>query len=165
MNHLCHVWMSQALIMSHMNESWHTRMSHGTHGWVMAHTNESCPIWTSHVAHEWVMDQFCHIWMSHALIKSRMNESCINSVTHEWVMDQLCHIWMSHACGKSCALALKDLEGPELRSVSDLNSKPLKLMGWQVWLQQIEKFSIHELWMRHTCAVRFVAQICNTVYF
>ena len=34
--------------MAHINESWHTWMSHGTHESIMAHMNETCHIWMSH---------------------------------------------------------------------------------------------------------------------
>jgi len=53
-------------VMSHMNESCHTWMSHVTHEWVMLHIDESCHIWMSHVTHEWVMshmNESCHFWI------------------------------------------------------------------------------------------------------
>jgi len=70
---------------THMHESCHMWLCHGTHVTVSWHTYEQmmCHIWMSHVTHmneschtyEWVMS---HIWMSHV---THMNESCH---TYEW---------------------------------------------------------------------------------
>jgi len=72
----------------HMNESWHTWMSHGTHEWVMTHMKQSWHTWMSHGTHQSVMthmNESWHTWMSHG--------------THEWVMTHMnesWHTWMSH---------------------------------------------------------------------
>jgi len=57
-------------VMSRMNESCLTWMSHVSHEWVMSHMNESSLTWMSHVSHEWVM--------SHR-----------NDATYEWVASTL----------------------------------------------------------------------------
>jgi len=80
-------------VMSHVNESCHTSMSHVTHQWVMSHINECTPSCTfhrpfhtyilvistdesrtqmSHV-HKWVMS---YVWMSHVIL---VNTSCHSS--------------------------------------------------------------------------------------
>ena len=74
-------------VISHMNESCHTWMSHVTHGWVMSRMIErryvrwwsnptlDCWVWMKHVTYEWDM--------------SHMNESyhkCMSHVTYKWVM-------------------------------------------------------------------------------
>jgi len=77
--------MGHALVMSHMNESYHTCMTNvtfvnescDTYGWVMLDT------WTSHVTYE--------------RVTLHMNESC---PTNEWVMFYAwvtSHTWESHA--------------------------------------------------------------------
>jgi hypothetical protein len=76
---------------THMNESWYTRMSRGTH------TNDSCVtpewavlhIWMRHVTLMNVTCDMPHIWMRHGTIVN-MNDSCH---AYEWVMT---YIWMSH---------------------------------------------------------------------
>jgi len=48
-------------VMSHVNESCQTWMSHVTSEWVMSHVNESCHTWMSHVSH---MNAGCHVWIA-----------------------------------------------------------------------------------------------------
>ena len=46
-------------VMSHVNESCHTWISHVIYGRVMSHVNESCHIRLSHSTHEWVTSHRC----------------------------------------------------------------------------------------------------------
>jgi len=109
MSHVIYQW-----VMSRMNESCHTWMSHVvyesmtlwgctwcyiwicyvTYGWVMSHMNESFHTWMSHVAHEWVMSHM-NRWDYEAVVA--VYESCHISIIHakyEWSgdMDETCHI-------------------------------------------------------------------------
>jgi len=73
-------YVTEKWVISHMNESCHICMSHGTYEWVVSHMNVTCHIWMSHVTYEWVV--------------SRMNGSCH---AYEWVMlhlDESCLTWM-----------------------------------------------------------------------
>jgi len=99
--------------VSHMDESWHTQMSHGTHKWILALVNESTYGWvmafpsplptgssrdtqtpTHPVRVSWLINSHSHIWLinSHSHI-------WMNHVEYKWVMshkNESCHIWMSH---------------------------------------------------------------------
>jgi len=53
-------------VMSNIQESCHTWMSHVKYTGVMPHMNESYQIYRSHATHEWVMSNIqesCHTWM------------------------------------------------------------------------------------------------------
>jgi len=113
MGHVAHEW-----VMSHLNESCHIWMSHGT--WI----NESCHKQTCHGTCEWVMSHmhkwYCtgayitenvfrmHVWMGHVTHVRRMHLSslyeCVvsqqrmshrNESCHHSHLNESCHIWMS----------------------------------------------------------------------
>jgi len=84
-------------VMSFMNGSCLTCMSHVTPERVMSYVTESCHMWMRHVSHEYMNEsrrtggrQFIHrTW------KSR--------IAHEWVMSHIngsCPAWMSHVTPK-----------------------------------------------------------------
>ena len=60
-----HTWV---WVMSNINTSCHTWISHVSHGWVKSYMNESCHTWMSHVTHGRVMshmDETALTWGSH----------------------------------------------------------------------------------------------------
>jgi len=82
--------------VSHMDESWHTQMSHDTHKWVLALVNESWHTWMSH-----------GIYIAFAKGKQKRHPPilfmCSGSSTpihtYKWITshrNESCHIWMSH---------------------------------------------------------------------
>jgi len=67
---ICHVTYACARgwVLSHMNESCYSWMSHVIYIWVMSNMHEGCHVWIWHVKYEWGMshmNELCHIHRSH----------------------------------------------------------------------------------------------------
>jgi len=124
MSHVTRMNESYAWVMSHIFESRHICMSHGTPDadsrraiprelecfclsqpppvpWVTSDMNE-CYIWMSRVAYAWVMshmNESCHMWMSHVTYEwfmSHMNESC-----PIWIRS-VPYVWVMSRLNESC---------------------------------------------------------------
>jgi len=66
--HIAHIW-----VMSHINESFHTKFSVVAPEWVISHVNESRHTCMGHATCEWVMSHLhasCCTWRSHVTRKS-----------------------------------------------------------------------------------------------
>ena len=64
--HIKYKWFIHDGVMSHIEDSCHTWMSHCTYKWVMSPMNESSYMWRSHVTYEPVMshmNESRHMWM------------------------------------------------------------------------------------------------------
>jgi len=78
---------SHAIWLIHMGRAWDSG-SHGTHEWVMAHMNESWHTWMSHGIHEWECS--CDGWnMTHSYVG---HDSFICGMMHSNVT-RLIHMW------------------------------------------------------------------------
>jgi len=103
-----HIWMSHGTYSheSHMNESRHTYacvVSHmngsvHTYKWVTSHT------WTSYATLEWVMNESHVTDLSHVVTSTHYSQSthcraevCSHSLSRTR-LNELCHIQMSHIC-------------------------------------------------------------------
>jgi len=116
-----HIW--KASIMAPCQR--HGSTSFHTHGWVMSHMDESCRTWMSHVAH---MMELCHpsdggvmshMWLSHSSYMNRavrdVRDKWMRRVTNEYVMSHAftvtwasrsyvwcdaftCVMWRIHMC-------------------------------------------------------------------
>jgi len=137
-----HIW-----VMAHMNDSWHTWMSHVTHEWVIsmnmqASMNESCHAYkwvtyvtvmaqTSHGTYEWIMahmNESCHTRMSQFYEYADINEWLIlqvwmSHVTYEWVMAQMnqSFLWI---CRHQC-----------MSHVTHMNE------SWHVWMSHSYEYA------------------------
>jgi len=97
--------------MSHINESWHIWMSHGTHKWIMAHMNESWHKYMSHGKYEWVMahmNESWHIWVNHGTyegVRALMNSDG-STLQHTATIAECCRQQLPSVAG-NCFFAKK----------------------------------------------------------
>jgi len=86
------VWINQ--VNPHMNGSYHSYMnslyqiwtSQVTHGWVMSHIDESCHTWMSHVTHTGTNQRWTHSQCIHTITPSPLSPplSLSQSHLHTW---------------------------------------------------------------------------------
>jgi len=96
-------------VVSHINESRHIWMSHGTHDQVtsriLAHTvchilmrHVTCHIWLCRVTYKWVtahMNESRHTWSSHVTYPRTYLASHIDETCHILMRHVTCRIWPS----------------------------------------------------------------------
>jgi len=132
LSHGTHEW-----VMAHTNESWHTRMSHGTHvrhapfdvhWWIrhrihFIHTSHGY-IQKRHVIYKWDIEstlytwvmahtkQACHTYISHWIRFIWMSHGTCKGVCHTYVRHPIHFIRMSHGTHKGGVSYINDLSNP-----------------------------------------------------
>jgi len=150
------VHVTRGWVMSRMNESCHTRMSHVTYQRVTLHMYASCPIWTSHVTCERVMSRVMgHV--IHEQVMSDIHESRHARMDH--VTYGSCHIRVTSRTNGSCHIrVMSHTSHVTYKAIPHMKNRVCSSkQGWST-ADIPHEWVVSHMWMSH---VAHITQSCH----